>query len=101
MKTTAVKSAILDVDWSAQTVLPIDFKGRELKLEARAYQGADPQDQALVLINRGTNGHSAVTPLVRVIPGALPAIFSTRSAATAISSFRRPWKTSSTRRTAS
>lgn len=69
MRSNAVQSAIIDIDWAAQTVLPIELHGRELKLEARAYQGSEDQDQALVLINRGTNGHSAMTPLVRVHSG--------------------------------
>ena len=33
MKSNAVKSYALDLDWSAQTMLPIEFKGRELHLE--------------------------------------------------------------------
>ncbi|MEQ8823388.1 MAG: GTP cyclohydrolase II [Filomicrobium sp.] len=69
MRSSAVKSAVIEIDWSAQTVLPIEFQGRELNLEARAYQGKDPEDQALVLINRATNGQSATTPIVRVHSG--------------------------------
>ncbi len=69
MRSNAVESAVLDIDWAAQTVLPIEFRGREHQLEARAYQGKDPHDQAMALINRATNGHSAVTPLVRVHSG--------------------------------
>lgn len=38
MKSNAVKSYALDIDWSAQTMLPIEFEGQELQLEARAYQ---------------------------------------------------------------
>ena len=51
MKSTAVKSYALDLDWSAQTMLPIELEGEELQLEARAYQGSDPRNQAFVLIN--------------------------------------------------
>ena len=69
MKSSAVKSAIIDIDWAAQTVLPIEFRGRELQLEARAYQGKEPHDQAMALINRATNGHSSMTPVVRVHSG--------------------------------
>jgi len=70
MSVTAIKSTSLDVDWSAQTVLPIDFRGREVKLEARAYQGTDPSYQALVLFNRGkTEGGTAQLPIVRVHSG--------------------------------
>lgn len=70
MSVTAVKSTVLDVDWSAQTVLPIEFRGREVKLEARAYQGTDPSYQALVLFNRGQpEGNEAKPPVVRVHSG--------------------------------
>lgn len=69
MRSNAVESVVLNIDWAAQTVLPIEFQGRELQLEARAYQGKEPQDQAMALINRATNGESAVTPLVRVHSG--------------------------------
>ena len=53
MKSNAVTSVELELDWTAQTILPIEFRGRELQLEARAYQGADPNFQALVLVHRG------------------------------------------------
>lgn len=69
MSVTAVKSTILDVDWSAQTVLPIEFHGREVKLEARAYQGTDPSYQAFVLINRVPESKAAEPPIVRVHSG--------------------------------
>ncbi len=69
MKSSALKSVRLDVDWSVQTVLPIEFKGREYKLEARAYQGADPTYQAMVLVNRGEGIEAAATPVVRVHSG--------------------------------
>lgn len=69
MSVTAVKSTILDVDWSAQTVLPIEFHGREVKLEARAYQGTDPSYQAFVLINRKPEVAAAEPPVVRVHSG--------------------------------
>lgn len=69
MSVTAVKSTILDVDWSAQTVLPIEFHGREVKLEARAYQGTDPSYQAFVLINRKPEVEASGPPVVRVHSG--------------------------------
>lgn len=69
MRSTAIESVVLDIDWGAQTVLPIEFQGREHELEARAYQGKDPHDQAMALINRATNGHSSMTPVVRVHSG--------------------------------
>jgi GTP cyclohydrolase II/3,4-dihydroxy 2-butanone 4-phosphate synthase/GTP cyclohydrolase II len=58
----------LDIDWSAQTVLPIEFQGQELQLEARAYQGLDPNCQAMVLINRA-DASIADIPVVRVHSG--------------------------------
>jgi GTP cyclohydrolase II len=73
MKSNAVQSFELDLDWTAQTILPIEFKGRELELEARAYQGTDPSFQALVLVHRAKNGavkngaHNI--PVVRVHSG--------------------------------
>lgn len=70
MPSNAVKSVELDIDWSAQTILPIEFRNREVKVEARAYQGADPTCQAMVLVHRDKdagNGHTI--PLVRVHSG--------------------------------
>jgi GTP cyclohydrolase II/3,4-dihydroxy 2-butanone 4-phosphate synthase/GTP cyclohydrolase II len=49
---TALKSSKLDLDWSASTILPIEFDGKELHLEAIAYQGADPACQAMALVHR-------------------------------------------------
>jgi GTP cyclohydrolase II len=68
MKSNAVKSVELEVDWTAQTFLPIEFRGRELQLEARAYQGTDPTCQALVLVHREKNAGNE-TPVVRVHSG--------------------------------
>ena len=73
MKSNAVQSFELELDWTAQTFLPIEFKGRELQLEARAYQGTDPNFQALVLVHRAMNGAvangSQQIPVVRVHSG--------------------------------
>jgi GTP cyclohydrolase II len=68
MKSNAVKSIDLELDWSAQTILPIEFRGQELQVEARAYQGADPTCQALVLVHREKSAGNDV-PLVRVHSG--------------------------------
>jgi GTP cyclohydrolase II len=68
MKSNAVTSFELELDWTAQTILPIEFMGRELQVEARAYQGADPTTQAMVLVHRDKNaGHEV--PVVRVHSG--------------------------------
>jgi GTP cyclohydrolase II/3,4-dihydroxy 2-butanone 4-phosphate synthase/GTP cyclohydrolase II len=69
MKSNAVKSVELEMDWTAQTILPIEFRGRELQLEARAYQGADPNFQALALVHRDKLAGSSDVPLVRVHSG--------------------------------
>ncbi|MFV0299193.1 MAG: GTP cyclohydrolase II [Hyphomicrobiaceae bacterium] len=68
MKSGAVKSIPLEIDWAVQTVLPIEFQGQELHLEARAYQGIDPQCQAMVLINRNNPAPDEL-PVVRVHSG--------------------------------
>ena len=68
MQSNAVKSFELEIDWTAQTILPIEFSGRELQLEARAYQGTDPNFQALALVHRGKNGADEI-PVVRVHSG--------------------------------
>jgi GTP cyclohydrolase II len=64
-----LKSRKLDIDWSAQTLLPIEFGGREVALEARAYQGEEAADQAMALIHRGTGGDSGAIASVRVHSG--------------------------------
>ena len=70
MKLSAVKSFEVDVNWAAETVLPIEFKGEVYQLEARAYQGDDASHQALVLINRAAAATDlASLPLVRVHSG--------------------------------
>ncbi|MEO1206107.1 MAG: GTP cyclohydrolase II [Pseudomonadota bacterium] len=66
---SAVRSTPVDVDWSAQTILPMEFEGRELALEARAYQGDAQNKEAMVLINRGQGADASATPLVRVHSG--------------------------------
>jgi GTP cyclohydrolase II/3,4-dihydroxy 2-butanone 4-phosphate synthase/GTP cyclohydrolase II len=68
MKSNAVTSVELELDWTAQTILPIEFIGRELQLEARAYQGTDPNFQALVLVHRDKQAGNE-KPVVRVHSG--------------------------------
>ena len=81
MQSNAVTSFELEIDWTAQTILPVEFNGRELHIEARAYQGTDPAFQALVLVHRGQEpgrgearaengrGESGGIPVVRVHSG--------------------------------
>lgn len=85
----------LDIDWKAQTLLPIEFDGREVALEARAYQAEDARSggeasddggdarrrgrtgaaepaasmQALALINRGVGAEADTMASVRVHSG--------------------------------
>ena len=65
----ALKSVKLPADWSVQTVLPIAFEGRELSLEAHAYQGDTDEEQVLVLIHRGLGSSKATLPVVRIHSG--------------------------------
>jgi len=65
----ALKSVKLPDDWSVQTILPIAFEGRELMLEAHAYQGDAPEEQVLVLVHRSPNSEKGTLPLVRVHSG--------------------------------
>jgi GTP cyclohydrolase II/3,4-dihydroxy 2-butanone 4-phosphate synthase/GTP cyclohydrolase II len=59
----------LDMDRSAQTLLPVELDGTEIVLEARAYQGKDQSTQAMALINRGEGKDAGEIPLVRVHSG--------------------------------
>ena len=68
MKSSAVKSVELDIDWAVQTMMPVEFQGREIHLEARAYQGVDPHCQAMVLVHRD-NPAPGELPVVRVHSG--------------------------------
>ena len=70
MKSNAVKSFELELDWTAQTILPVEFRGQELQLEARAYQGTDPNIQALVLVHRSKDAGDQ-PPVVRVHSGCI------------------------------
>lgn len=69
MHSNVVTSIEVDIDWAVKTVLPIEFQGEEISLEARAYQGNVPNEQAMVLINRGEGGDANATPTVRVHSG--------------------------------
>jgi GTP cyclohydrolase II/3,4-dihydroxy 2-butanone 4-phosphate synthase/GTP cyclohydrolase II len=69
MTSLAIKSAKVNIDRSAQTILPIDFGGQELQLEAFAYQGADPAYQALALLHSDARAANGAVPIVRVHSG--------------------------------
>lgn len=69
MTSLALKVAKLDIERSAQTILPIELQGRELQLEAFAYQGADPAYQALALLHRNGEDAGDEVPIVRVHSG--------------------------------
>jgi GTP cyclohydrolase II/3,4-dihydroxy 2-butanone 4-phosphate synthase/GTP cyclohydrolase II len=71
MKSGALTSLPLPADWSVETVLPIEFQGRELMLEAHAYQGDTEEEQIVVLVHRGAGAGkgAARIPVVRVHSG--------------------------------
>ncbi|MGH6816525.1 MAG: GTP cyclohydrolase II [Hyphomicrobiaceae bacterium] len=52
----------------AHTVLPISFQGREVILDAYAYEDESASSQAIALVHRAAGGESRV-PLVRVHSG--------------------------------
>jgi GTP cyclohydrolase II len=71
MKSGALTSVELPADWSVETILPIDFHGKELMLEAHAYQGDSAEEQVIALVHRdpqAVNG-SVPVPVVRVHSG--------------------------------
>jgi GTP cyclohydrolase II/3,4-dihydroxy 2-butanone 4-phosphate synthase/GTP cyclohydrolase II len=69
MTAANVKSRTLDIDWSAQTILPIQFRGQEVMLEARAYQGCEEATQGMALIHRGVGAAANEIATVRVHSG--------------------------------
>ncbi|HML28495.1 MAG TPA: GTP cyclohydrolase II [Hyphomicrobium sp.] len=71
MKSGALTSVKLPADWSVETILPIDFHGKELMLEAHAYQGESQEEQVLALVHRAPNAvnGAAPIPVVRVHSG--------------------------------
>lgn len=71
MKSGTLTSIKLPADWSVETILPIEFQGQELMLEAHAYRGETDEEQILALVHRDAakfNG-SAPIPVVRVHSG--------------------------------
>jgi GTP cyclohydrolase II/3,4-dihydroxy 2-butanone 4-phosphate synthase/GTP cyclohydrolase II len=69
MKPDALTSVKLPADWSVETILPIEYRGRELMLEAHAYRGEADNEHILVLIHRGDDATDASVPVVRVHSG--------------------------------
>lgn len=69
MASRTLKSVKLGIDWSARTSLPIEFNGREVLLEAHAYQGREADTQAVALIHRGEGVAAGEIPMVRVHSG--------------------------------
>ena len=55
----------------ATTILPIEFSGRVVHLEARAYEDAVNAYQAMALIHRLPNGNGKPLPVVRVHSGCM------------------------------
>lgn len=68
MPSGKLKAVKLEIDWSVQTVLPIEFAGSEIALEAHAYQGCEPDTQAIALVHRTDRAAEAV-PVVRLHSG--------------------------------
>src|SRR5512139_3474132 len=68
MSSGDVTSVKLEIDWSAQTLLPIEFDGAEIALEAHAYQGRDADTQAVALVHR-KNPAADQVPVVRLHSG--------------------------------
>jgi GTP cyclohydrolase II len=69
MKSNALKSVKLPAEWSVETVLPIEFQGKEVLLETHAYQGDTPEEQVMVLVHRTKGVKPGDVPLVRVHSG--------------------------------
>jgi len=71
MKSGALTSVTLPADWSVETILPIEYQGRELMLEAHAFQGETDEEQILVLVHRDKNAMNGwvPVPVVRVHSG--------------------------------
>ena len=69
MTSRPITSVKLDIQSTARTLLPIEFGGEEVMLEARAYQSGEAGDQAMALINRGAGAVATATPVVRVHSG--------------------------------
>lgn len=53
---------------TARTVLPIEFQGKEIELEAHAYEDETASYQAMALVHRIENGKTDI-PIVRVHSG--------------------------------
>jgi GTP cyclohydrolase II/3,4-dihydroxy 2-butanone 4-phosphate synthase/GTP cyclohydrolase II len=71
MKSGALTSVKLPADWSVETILPIDFHGKVMMLEAHAFQGESDEEQILALIHRDEMhvNVAAYVPVVRVHSG--------------------------------
>lgn len=74
MSSRELKSESLGIDWSVQTLLPIEWLGEEVVLEAHAFQGGEKDAQAIALIHRaasaaGETPNKTVLPVVRVHSG--------------------------------
>lgn len=62
----AVEPAVLRV---VATVVPIELEGKEVRLDAYAYQGDDEVEQLVVLVHRAAEATEATIPLVRIHSG--------------------------------
>lgn len=69
MTTSVLKPVKLPVDWTIETILPIEFEGREHVFEAHAYQGEAEEEQVLALVHRAEDDGQNEIPIVRVHSG--------------------------------
>lgn len=56
-------------DEIAQTILPVEFRGSEVRFEAHAFEDGSSSYQAMALVHRGPGADQVTTPLVRVHSG--------------------------------
>lgn len=71
MKPAPLARAQFPVAGGAETLLPIAFQGRELLLEAHAYQGESVGHEVIVLVHRSEHATPDSLPVVRVHSGCL------------------------------
>jgi GTP cyclohydrolase II/3,4-dihydroxy 2-butanone 4-phosphate synthase/GTP cyclohydrolase II len=54
---------------TAHTTMPIEFRGREIMMEAHAYEDESASYQAMAVVHRVKNGADMSTPIVRLHSG--------------------------------
>lgn len=69
MRTCASKTVEPAVQRVVATVLPVELEGREVLLDAYAYQGDDEFEELIVLVHRADEAREGTVPLVRIHSG--------------------------------